>query len=542
MNTNDRWPLAALAAAVLAACTPRAALPAPPDDRPHAIAFEPGDELTRVDEAIRIRFDRPMVPIDAVGPALSPVPVHVEPELPLRAHWEDAKTLLLRPELEWKSSTRYTLALDAKLAQPLKLPHSWTFDVQPLRLQGSSASGDNISRSPELMLYFNAEVDPRAVAQRCVLEPVAGKRVALRLVPKKNEAPRPRHVTLTPVARLPELTHYVVDCPGLTGRIGSAPFRLARDRAQGFITHGPLKVMSSKPAQGSASAPERATICLQLSTPVSLEQMAAHVHVSPQPEGLAQNWYQGACNPEEWNDTDRANGIVLAPRRGYRVFVDAELTDEFGQQLGRAHVWTFETSDRMPGLWSNEGTASVFELGQSGHGVGALNMPAVSMSCAQLTPVQLVTEFTTISNWLNEWVDAPAEQRSPAPWAALGIPALTHSLDTSVAVNAGRNVEIDLGARCGGKAAGAPGLYASALEPSGLPAERELQGYGRARLLANVTDLALVAKRGERTGLVWVTRFSNGALVPGATVQALDADGRVLATARSDAQGLARFP
>jgi alpha-2-macroglobulin len=539
LNTNARWLFAALLAGAVTACSPRAALPAPPDDRPHVVAFEPGDELARTDAAIRIRFDRPMVSVDAVGPALAPVPVQLEPELPLRAHWEDTKTLLLRPELEWKGSTRYTVALGAQLARPLKPPHSWTFDVLPLRLSGSSVSGDNASRSPQLVLYFNAEVDRQAVAQRCVLEPIAGKRVALRLLPQPDQRHDAQHVALTPVARLPELTHYVVDCPGLTARAGTAPFRLQRDRAHGFTTHGPLEVLRSQPAQGTASAPEQAMICLQLSTPVSLEQVAAHVHVSPKPEGLAESWYQGSCNPNEWNDTDRASGIVLAPRRGYRVSVDAELTDEFGQRLGRAHVWSFETSDRQPGLWSNQGTASVFELGQTGHGVGALNMPAVSMSCARLTPAQLATEFETINRWLNEWVDAPLPQRVPAPWAALDVPALSHSLDTSVAANVGRNVEIDLGARCG-KTAGAPGLYASALEPSGLPGDRVLQ-QPRARLLANVTDLALVAKRGERTGLVWVTRFSNGALVPGATVQALDVDGRVLATARSDAQGLARF-
>ena len=521
----------------LAACGPRAALPAP-DKRPAVSAVEPGDELDRGDKAIRLRFEQPMVSIEAVGPALVPPPVAMQPATPLRVHWEDQKTLLIRPELQWKAAQRYRLVLAPELARQLKPPHEWTFDAMPLRLTDTSVSGTNAPRSPELELYFSAEIEPEEVVKRCRLVTAKGKPVALERVPSREQhSDQPRVVIVKPVQRLPELTHFEVDCPELLPRHGTTPFRGGSQ--QGFTTHGPLKVTLSIPTAGSALPPEQAKVCLRFSTPVAIEQVAQHVHMTPSPEGLKESWDTNACT-DAWDDLDRGNSVLLAPRRTYRVIIDAGMSDEFGQKLGKAHEWSFSTGDRMPGLWSNDGTAAVFELGAKGHGVGALNLPAVSLSCARITPVQLATEFRSVTNWLNEWTEVPAEQRAPTPWAALDIPALTHQLDTSTGLNAGRNVEIDLGARCG-TAAGAPGLYVSALDPSGLAPNVELQASGRARLLANVTDLALVAKRGARTGLVWVTRFSNGALVPGATVQAIDVDGKVVATTRSDAQGLARF-
>ena len=46
--------------------TPTRAPSAAPAEPPHVKAFQPGDELQRVDQALQLEFDRPMVGIDAV--------------------------------------------------------------------------------------------------------------------------------------------------------------------------------------------------------------------------------------------------------------------------------------------------------------------------------------------------------------------------------------------------------------------------------------------------------------------------------------------
>ena len=90
-----------------------------------------------------------------------------------------------------------------------------------------------------------------------------------------------------------------------------------------------------------------------------------------------------------------------------------------------------------------------------------------------------------------------------------------------------RSISASAAARRTGK----PGLYALELVPGREQRERRQAGRATrpARLLANVTDLGVVAKRGASSALVWVTRLSNGALVAGAAVELLDAAGGVLA-------------
>ena len=85
-------------------------------------------------------------------------------------------------------------------------------------------------------------------------------------------------------------------------------------------------------------------------------------------------------------------------------------------------------------------------------------------------------------------------------------------------------------------------MFALELTPeSPLLASFGRQGDQPARLLANITDLSVLAKRGVSTAVVWVTRLSNGALVARADVKLIDANGATLAKAQTDERGLARF-
>lgn len=58
---------------------------------------------------------------------------------------------------------------------------------------------------------------------------------------------------------------------------------------------------------------------------------------------------------------------------------------------------------------------------------------------------------------------------------------------------------------------------------------------------ALVTDMAVHLKKGRESSLVWVTQLSNGQVVSGADVTIVDAKGKELAKAKTDANGLAKF-
>src|SRR5262249_6409689 len=62
------------------------------------------------------------------------------------------------------------------------------------------------------------------------------------------------------------------------------------------------------------------------------------------------------------------------------------------------------------------------------------------------------------------------------------------------------------------------------------------------RVTGQITDLAVHSKLGATSGIVWVTRVSDGTVVPGAALALYDAAGAVKWQGKTDADGLARLP
>ncbi len=549
-----RLAIAVLAAALaaLSAAVPACRTQAPPRktaaDRPRVAEFKPGEVLERENTALHLVFDRIMVGVDQVGPALARPPVRIEPEQPVEAHWDDRKTLVVRPRDSWKAGERYRISLDTGLLGPLEKPSGFTFDVTPLRLRWLTLPDRNASRKPEFDAYFTLEVDPRRAASACGLVDPTGKRYPLELAwPEEEQIPEAgvTSVPFTVSETLEMETHYRLDCRDLLPARGGAPWR-EKPKPETYQTHGLLRVIDAFPKPGATPPPERASLCFNLSTPVDPDQLKRHVRVTPKPEGLEKRWHHGSCD-DDYRDTDRGNSVLLPPRTDFKVEIDAGLTDVFGQKLGKGYSYSFRTGDRIPGLWTATGTARVLEYGRQGHAVGTLNLQSAKLSCARLTPAQLAAGFEDFTRWVFYRPDEHAGLSDPLidlprpPWALLDLPPREHLLDAKQRPNTARTVPLDLGERCGPES-GAPGIYAMQIEPlgeTGPVANR--QGDDPARLLANVTDLGVVAKRGEQGALVWVTRLSSGALVRGARVRVLDHQGELISQGRTDSRGLARF-
>ena len=535
--------LAACSGSTSGSVTPSAA----PAEPPHVKAFQPGDELQRVDQALQLEFDRPMVGIDAVGPVLTQPPLKVTPELPLRAHWQERNLLVVQPETQWQEGERYTLSLQAPLATGLSGATSFSFDAVPLRLGSTSLPLRNASTKPRFYAYFSQAVDLEQVRARCQLSTSSAERRPLRVLPREEGASQAL-VSFEVEQELALATQYMLDCTGLTSLTGRAPLRFEPKQVR-FTTHGLPKLGRAWPQAGSALPPEKAELCLELDTPVDLDALSAHVHVTPPPEGLQQSWYEGACTERAENETDeqaaerethRKSSILLAPRTRYHVRVDAELRDAFGQPLGKPVEWDFETADRVPGLWTVTGAGVVLERGRREHALGALNLESVTASCLPLTAAQLAQRLDPFLGWPGVPQGAEGEV-GRAPWEVLSASPRKQTLSVRAAPNAAFNLPLDLASLCG-QPAGQAGLFMLDLAPQGAALKLlGRQGDDPARVLANVTDLALLAKRGAHSGLVWVHKLSNGALVSGAEVELLSGEGKSLARGTTDAQGLARF-
>lgn len=508
------------------------------------VAWEPGDELKRSDEALKISFNQDMVGVDEVGPTLATPPVHVEPALPLRVHWQDRRTLIVEPESEWKAGERYTASLLDPLLKQVSGTTRFVFDAQPLRIHGTSLPARNADLAPAFNVYFSLPVEREAVAAQCALVGPSGARLALMLKPAEGYD-APSHVRLAPAQKLELATRYVLNCDGLLPRQGSAPVRYEA-AAVSFMTHGVLSLAATWPKTAPALPPERAELCLAFSTPVELEELAKHVRVTPAPEGLEHSWYQDGCIPydqakeDDTLDTHRKSSLLLAPRRHYRVEIDAELRDQFGQSLGQPQRYEFDTADRIPGLWTATGTGIVLEHGRREHAFGALNLDAVSAQCLPLTAAKFAGGQKSLLQWSYAREESVADP-ALSPWQLMAAQPRVTALNTRSEPNLAKTLPLDLGALCGLRP-GQAGLYALELQPRAASLTTlGRQGDEPARAVANVTDLGVVAKRGAHQALVWVTRLSSGALVPNAEVSLFDAQGRSLGKAQTDQLGLARI-
>lgn len=507
------------------------------------VEWKPGKIVEQKDAVLRFTFDRSMVSIEDVGPALANPPLRIEPETPLDVHWDDPKTLMVRPRTEWKEGERYQLHLLASGLGAVDEPKRFTFDVLPLLTRWSTLPETNAPRQPEFQATFSLPVEAVQAAKVCVLVGPKGERFELKLRPsKEGSSPKKAadNVPFVAAERLALDTRYRLDCEGLLPASGGAPWHKDPNDS-GFTTHGLLRLNRAQPQPGSALPPEKARICLSFSTPIDKQELARHIRITPAPKGFADAWYEGNCD-ESWLDTDRANSVLLTPRTDFRLELDGELTDIFGQKLGKSHSISFRTADRVPGLWTATGVARVLEYGREGHSVGTLNLNRAKLTCAEVAPNQLAAGFERVNRWIYQIYDFDADGKSvPFPWPLPKITPRVRQLDSVSKPNTARNLDLNLGEMCGAER-DAPGIYILEIEPIA----PKLNTFGRqgdvpARLLANVTDLAVVAKRGAHNALVWVTRLSNGALVAGANVDLLNDNGTRIGGARTDARGMARF-
>src|SRR5262249_35479479 len=118
--------------------------------------------------------------IEAVGPKLAQAPVRVTPDLALDAHWEDPRTLVLRPSEAFAPGQRYYVELAGSLANASgELARN--VDVTPLRVQWLGIDTVAAPHVPTFTVGFSRDVDPSAVVAQCALVDVKGHLTALRL-------------------------------------------------------------------------------------------------------------------------------------------------------------------------------------------------------------------------------------------------------------------------------------------------------------------------------------------------------------------------
>lgn len=512
-----------------------------PDVEPlRVIRALPSDSATP-NAQIRVTFDRPVA--GSLDASVDPKTVlSVSPAVAGTLEWRDPVTVVLTPTSPMAAGQTYTVtvsnAFRAMDCAQLERPYTFTFRVNGARLiDGFPVSADNHPRQLEpdtkFDLVFSSPVEAGAVAAATYIQlapTCAGEKVVrvrtlgVRSIgDKDNYALRDaggyrrdraadslrRVVTIVPVTPLP------LDCEG---RI-VAPLEL--DRAQSgprleweFSTYGPLHIAEVRCAYGNENCPT-GPISLMFSTPVRGSQVRRKVTLIP-------------AVPFTMSDTSTEStswrlDAELKPRSRYAVVVDTSIRDVFGQRLTGNPAGGMATTGYTPSVDYPIGRWLVEREGFGTFAVRHVNVDTLIISAA-LVPDSLEGPFLRNSEW---------------SWATLWQRLTPHLMTVRIPVKAGLDRPTVTGVKLPAIVgpAGRRGLIAVRIAgPAGVKLDQSSN-----IALVQITNLAVHAKVGAASAVVWVTRVNDGQVVPNAAVTIHDPQGRSIATGRTDANGIATF-
>ncbi len=515
------------------------------------VRVTPSDDASPM-ARISATFDRPVAgSLDRTVDAASIL--RVSPAIAGKLEWRDPVTIRFTPSAMLVPGARYTVTIAntfrAMDGTALAEPYRFTFRVRgptlltgfPLgppdtgqRMSPNIARAEHVTPNQRFELVYSAPVDLPKVAAASFIElgaPCAGPRI-VRLVAQgqrrigksdryviqeaggwnRDRAADSlrRVVQFTPESPLPRACSAVLVAPALvddqtTGSLARWSFR----------TYGDLQLAGVDCRHG-ADCPI-GPIRVRFSNPVRGADVLRHVHLLPETKFIVRDT---SAESTEWTLES-----TLKPRTGYAVVVDTTMRDVFGQPLRGNPAAGHRTSGYQPSITHAFGRLLVERVGAHTLAVQHVNVDTL---VATIAPVPDSLEARVLSRFA--W-------GSDTLWSTL----VRNANVVRIPVRSVLDRPMISGVRIptlNAMRAGTPALFA--VKIGGRSAGFATRTDG-APALIQVTDLGVHAKIGLASGAVWVTGVSDGKPRAGATVVLFNARGRRVATARTDAEGLARF-
>ncbi|WP_437948993.1 Ig-like domain-containing protein [Sorangium sp. So ce296] len=501
-----------------------------PAEGPFAVVFGAPRGQTTSPAEISLVFNRPMRPLDLAGGEAA-APAILKPPAPGRWRWVGTSGLTFAPDGHLPRGTAFTVEVPAGTraldGSALETPYVLSFRTElPKVARVEPWSGkDDLRPDARFELRFNQPVDTAEVARSVSL--TAGGRAAkvafdVRRPDPKNEL-LAEVVPRAPLPRDSEIELAVA--ASLRGREGPLP--AGEEQRFSYRTYGPLRVVRTdcdRDTPQGACATEGG-FSLAFSNPVRLADAKRAISVEP---AVKLRW-PGWLEDDAFTSHIHLGG-AFAPGRSYQVRVAAGLRDEHGQALAGAATREVAFGDRWPeaqiGL-----TGSVFEPAQR------REIPVVSVNVRELSlAVGAMTEEAVLALE----ADPHSPGRSPKMDEIAALPAGKRSvLRPAAATNTPSTHLVRASEVLGGE--GKRGPLAIGISYTARPGTRHARAASEA-VIAQVTDLGISAKVSPNGSLVWVTRLSTGAPVPGANVWIRTPDARSPAAVVTDADGFAVVP
>jgi uncharacterized protein YfaS (alpha-2-macroglobulin family) len=365
------------------------------------------------------------------------------------------------------------------------------------------------------------------VADRCLLND-GNASVALHLVDGEN-AGASRAVAVVPQKPLERSRAYTLECDaalhGAEGPLGMAgPYREA------LHTYGDFTLVKASPTGDKADADDL-DLSLELSNPTTVEEVSTHLDAAPAITGLRDGWLDAG------EHRIYHVHVNLTPGQHYTVTLAAVVKDAFGQPLSGPSSFEFTAGDAQPRLSLKAGLTTV-EASAPRVGLWTRNVGHLDIDAARVPESKIVPLVAAGGDDDDYGSDDNSDGAAPKPrygerWRKLGVKPRHTRVTLASPKNKWQAGTLELAALSGG---GDPrGVFAVSVDTDEDDARER-------HVIANVTNLGLVAKLGATSGLIWAVHLDDGKPAANVQVSIRDGDNKVRFSGVTSADGTVATP
>ncbi|HET9555463.1 MAG TPA: alpha-2-macroglobulin family protein [Anaeromyxobacteraceae bacterium] len=485
-----------------------------------------------------VTFSKPIVAMGMVEAGAPPVPITIEPKLEGEWRWLGSATVEFQPKglVPYATAFKVTVAKGLRALDGAELaePYTFTFETPRPELQEVQPwAGDRWATPDQVVkLLFNQPVAALEQHVRLLAAgqewPYAAKEIKVADERRTREGTRryarlgfeerglrdeQARYELTPRRPLPLDSEVQVRIDGgLAGAAG--PLTMGTDAVRAFRTYGPLRVTGVRACPYSEEACHWGPLAFDASNKIDVATLKGRVTVTPKVE-------------LDWENARAHHGGLTVPggfRPGvtYQVAIEPGVKDVFGQPLERRFAGTVAMRDLDPAFEVGQELALIERAGDGALPASAVNLKALTVRTVPLTPGAMARAL-----------DERRAARSFDGGTTRTIPVAT-----------GRNVTKTFPIPVRDWLAGSgTSLFAVEVVADEIhPKERWQERRRQQVVIGQVTDLAVHAKLGATSGLVWVTRLSDGKPAAGARLSLYDGEGVEKWTGATDADGIGKVP
>ncbi|MBN2409556.1 MAG: hypothetical protein JXE07_07435 [Candidatus Aminicenantes bacterium] len=483
-------------------------------------------------ETVVVMFDRPMVSLDALPQGKGQPVLGFTPPFSGKTRWLGSRILTFTPERGFPSATKVeavvpagTTALDGS---SLKTDTTWTFQTPAPRLIRHYPRDKQkwLRLDTPILLVFNQDMDRKSAGDFLSLVSIdpqgKEKKLGFRVSHPTSERLKEEALDIRPEAALllepdvrlsPGFAYIVEVRRGLRSKEGPVPleksivfsFETFREfRFEGLANEAELRPSDQLP--------------FKFTNAVMYKSLVDHLRFDPPLE-----------IPEHYGEWDYSSDVLylslpLMPETRYTATVGPELTDEFGNSLGREKRFEFSTASYPPSVSMTTGPAVLEASGEAKYPLSVLNAESVFCQEARLTKDTIIPLLVQPKIF---WSD---QKLAPRP----GFFQVEKMLPLKTPKNERRVVPLDINDVLADK------REFVFVQIDTLRPEDRWDRYLKAFI--QVTDLGISGKFSAENNVLWITKLGSGLPVPEANVEIRDDSNRILWKGRTDREGTVRTP